>query len=104
MKQPRPWRVVTRPLAKASAASDGTVQEGTLVDAVKNFQQRHGRTAEGRITEPTIADLNVQLATRVRQMQPTLERWRWLPVEYRSLPIAVNLAEFRARAHDENLK
>ena len=33
------------------------------------------------------ADLNVPLRNRIRQMQLTLERWRWLPVSYiRSRP------------------
>lgn len=37
-------------------------------------------------------------------MQLTLERWRWLPVEYSSPPIIVNVPDFRLRALDENNK
>jgi len=88
----------------ASVAADATTYDGPLVDAVKNFQRRHGRTGDGRIDAQTLADLNVPLTTRVRQMQLTLERWRWIPVGLHAAPIVVNIPEFRARAFDENFK
>jgi murein L,D-transpeptidase YcbB/YkuD len=40
----------------------------------------------------------------VRQMQLTLERWRWLPEIYEKSPIVANIPEFRLRAYDENFK
>ena len=83
---------------------DGTVYQGPLVDAVKKFQSRLGRDADGRITAQTIGDLNVPLSSRVRQMQLTLERWRWLPIGLHSAPIVANIPEFRVRAYDENYK
>ena len=64
--------------ADANVPPDGTIYQGPLVDAVKNFQRRLGREPDGRITTQTVADLNVPLTSRVRQMQLTLERWRWL--------------------------
>jgi murein L,D-transpeptidase YcbB/YkuD len=90
--------------ADASMPADGTVYQAPLVEAVKNFQRRHGRVADGRITAQTLADLNVPLTQRVRQMQLTLERWRWLPVGLHSAPIVANIPEFRLRAYDENYK
>jgi murein L,D-transpeptidase YcbB/YkuD len=83
---------------------DGTVYQGVLVDGVKNFQRRHGRDPDGRITAQTLADLNVPLSRRVRQMQLTLERWRWLPIASHTTPIVVNIPEFHLRAYDENFK
>ena len=88
--------------AGASVPADATVYQGPLVEAVKSFQGRHGRVQDGKITTQTLADLNVPLARRVRQMQLTLERWRWLPVGLRSAPIVANIPEFRLRAYDEN--
>ena len=82
--------------------SDPPAYEGALVDAVKNFQLRHGRYPNGRIDAQTLADLNVPLSRRVRQMQLTLERWRWLPDEYQKAPIVVNIPEFRLRAYDKD--
>jgi L,D-transpeptidase YcbB len=90
--------------ADASVQADGTVYQGPLVDAVKNFQRRLGRTPDGRITTQTLADLNVPLSARIRQMQLTLERWRWLPVSYQKSPIVANIPEFHLRAYDENFK
>jgi murein L,D-transpeptidase YcbB/YkuD len=90
--------------ADASVPVDGTVYQTPLVDAVKSFQRRHGRTPDGRIGAQTLADLNVPLTSRIRQMRLTLERWRWLPVGLRSAPIVANIPEFRLRAYDENYK
>jgi murein L,D-transpeptidase YcbB/YkuD len=87
--------------ANASVPADSTVYQGPLVEAVKNCQLRHGRTVDGRLGAQTIADLNVPLSARVRQMQLTLERWRWLPVSFKSAPIVANIPEFRLRAYDE---
>jgi murein L,D-transpeptidase YcbB/YkuD len=90
--------------ADASVPSDGTVYQGPLVDAVKNFQRRHGRTPDGRITAQTLADLNVPISARVRQMQLTLERWRWLPVSYQQTPVVANIPEFHLRVYDDKFK
>ena len=90
--------------ADASVPADGTLYRGALVDAVKNFQRRHGRDPDGHIGAQTLADLNVPLTSRVRQMQLTLERWRWLSVTAHAAPIVANIPEFRLRAFDENFK
>jgi murein L,D-transpeptidase YcbB/YkuD len=89
---------------EANVAADATVYEGPLVDALKHFQTRLGRTADGKLTTQTLGDLNVPLATRVRQMQLMLERWRWLPIGLHDAPIVANIPEFRLRAYDENFK
>ena len=86
----------------ADVPADETVYAPALVDAVKNFQRRHGRDADGRIGAQTLADLNVPLSRRVQQMQLALERWRWLPDAYRNSPIVANIPEFRLRAYDKD--
>ena len=90
--------------AHGNISADATVYQGPLVDAVKNFQRRHGRNPDGRIDPQTLADLNVPLSSRVLQMQLTLERWRWLPPVYGKAPIVVNIPEFRLRAYDESFR
>jgi L,D-transpeptidase YcbB len=90
--------------ADATVPADGTVYQGPLVDAIKSFQRRLGRDPDGRIGAQTLADLNVPLTRRVRQMQLTLERWRWLPLAYQKSPIVANVPEFHLRAYDENFK
>lgn len=73
--------------ADANVPSDPSIYQGALVDSVKNFQRRLGRDPSGKIDAQTLADLNVPLSRRVRQMQLTLERWRWLPPSYQNAPI-----------------
>jgi len=88
--------------ADANVPADPPIYEGALVDAVKSFQRRHGRDSNGRVDAQTLADLNVPLSRRIRQMQLTLERWRWLPDTYQKAPIVANIPEFRLRAYDKD--
>lgn len=90
--------------ADAIVPADQTIFRGPLVDAVKNFQSRHGRTADGRIDAQTMSDLNVSINSRVREMQLTLERWRWLPVAQGAAPVVANIPEFHLRAYDQDFK
>jgi len=90
--------------ASADVPADSTIYQGPLVAAVKNFQRRHGRDADGRIGAQTLADMNVPLSRRVRQLQLTLERWRWLPLGPQYPPIVANIPEFRVRGYDEHGK
>ncbi len=91
-------------LPQDAALPAGSRYEGALVDAMKRFQDRHGLEADGRVGTATLAQLNIPLSARVRQLEMALERWRWLPREYAHGPILVNLPEFRLRAFDANLK
>ncbi len=69
--------------------------DGPLVDAVRSYQDRHGLEADGVIGAGTLAALSVPLSTRVRQIELSLERLRWLP-EFAPGPlIAVNIPSFR---------
>jgi L,D-transpeptidase YcbB len=74
--------------------------QGELVEAVKRFQQRHGLEAEGKLGPQTIEELNRPMSFRARQLQLTLERWRWLPHDFEEPPILVNIPEFLLRALD----
>jgi murein L,D-transpeptidase YcbB/YkuD len=84
--------------------ADSTIYQGPLVGAVKSFQLRHGRDPDGKIGAQTVADLNVPLNQRVRQMQLMLERWRWMPAAYQQSPIIANIPEFRLRAYGDDFK
>lgn len=77
------------------------VYDGPLVGGVKRFQARHGLTVDGRIGKGTLAELNTPIQHRVRQLELSLERWRWLPRDYARAPILVNLPEFRLRAGED---
>lgn len=71
-----------------------------LADALKRFQSRHALAESGALDRPTLAALAVPLGHRVRQLELTLERLRWLPALRPGRVIIVNVAAFRLWAFD----
>jgi len=88
-------------LPSDARSGDSQIYDATLAEAVKRFQRRHGLDADGRLRLATVNQLNVPLSERVRELQLTLERWRWLPSQFSAPPIIVNLPDFRLRALDD---
>ncbi len=78
-------------------AAGQTRYSGPLIDAVKHFQTRHGLDPDGVLGKGTLADLNTPLSQRVRQLEYSLERYRWIPPAFERPPILVNLPEFILR-------
>ena len=68
---------------------------GALVDAVIAFQRRHALDSDGVIGPATMAQLRVAMRQRVRQIELTLERWRWLPDRAPERLAVVNVPGFR---------
>jgi murein L,D-transpeptidase YcbB/YkuD len=81
----------------ALAASHGSTLDDALVAALRSFQARHGLDVDGTLGKRTFAALTVPLARRARQIELTLERWRWLP-PFETPPIVVNIPAFRLYA------
>ncbi len=81
-------------LPAASASNSAQTLDGALVAALRRFQARHGLEADGVLGRATFAALTTPLGHRVRQIELTLERWRWLP-SFDTPPIIVNIPEFR---------
>lgn len=71
-----------------------------LVDALKHFQSRHGEKPDGVLGAATFAQLTRPLSQRLRQIELTMERWRWLPSELVNAPIIVNIPQFRLFAFE----
>jgi len=92
------------PPAGAAGAAPEEVYGGELVEAVKRFQRRHGLDDDGRLGAATVKAMNVPLSERVRELELALERWRWLPSEFVSPPIIVNIPDFHLRALDADNK
>jgi len=65
-----------------------------LVAALKRFQYLHGLAEDGALGATTLAALEVPWAQRVRQIELTLERWRWVPA-LRPPTLIVNIPQFR---------
>jgi len=86
-------------LPASAEVPSGSIYQGSLIDAVKNFQSRHGLAPDGRLGPQTVKLLNVPVSSRVEQLRLTLERWRWVPNEFPQPPVVVNIPEFRLRAY-----
>jgi murein L,D-transpeptidase YcbB/YkuD len=77
-----------------AVSSTDTLFDEHLSEGVRGFQQRHGLAPDGAIGKSTFAALTTPLARRLRQIDLTLERLRWLP-PLPSPPIVVNIPQFR---------
>jgi murein L,D-transpeptidase YcbB/YkuD len=71
-----------------------------LVEALKHFQSRLGKKPDGVLGAATFIQLTRPLDRRVRQIELTMERWRWLPSELVTAPIIVNIPQFRLFAFE----
>jgi len=74
-----------------------------IVDALKHFQSRHGEKPDGVLGAATYSELTRPLAERARQIELTMERWRWLPSELITAPIIVNIPQFRLFAFESTV-
>ena len=82
-------------LAPSAAPPDDRHYGPELAEGIRHFQLRHGLEEDGVLGNETIAALNIPLSQRVRQLELTLERLRWLPAFSPGRLIAVNLPAYR---------
>jgi L,D-transpeptidase YcbB len=61
--------------------------------SLTRYQARHGLAPNGTLDRATWGALTTPMDFRVRQIELTLERWRWLPL-FSSPPIIVNIPQF----------
>ena len=87
-------------LESASAADAADSHTDELTQAIKRFQSRHGLPETGHLGRDTLAALKVPLEHRVRQLELTLERIRWMPALRPGRIIVVNVAAYRLWAFD----
>ena len=66
-----------------------------VMHAVGDFQARHGIPRSGVVGGVTLAALNVPVQERMRTMQLSLERWRWLPDKLEPRHVEVNIPGYR---------
>jgi len=90
--------------ADVQVPDDPNVYAEPLVDAVKHYQFRHGLDSDGRLGAQTVKQLNVPPSNRAKQLELTLERWRWVPYAFQQPPVVVNIPEFRLRAYGDDGK
>jgi L,D-transpeptidase YcbB len=76
------------------------VYDRDVAKAVARFQERHGMPGDGIVGPATLDALNVPVEVRIRQIQLNLERYRWLPGEFGSRYIYVNIPDYTLTAYD----
>ncbi len=81
-------------LPHEAALRGDAVLDPALSAAIKRAQFRHGLRPDGVLGRDTFAAVTVPLARRVRQIELTLERWRWVP-PMRPPTVIVNIPQFR---------
>ncbi|HET9864501.1 MAG TPA: L,D-transpeptidase family protein [Steroidobacteraceae bacterium] len=74
-------------------SSSPEIYDAALAEGVARFQARHGLQPDGVLGPRTRAALAVPLSQRIRQIELTLERWRWLP-DLRAPAVIVNVPQF----------
>jgi L,D-transpeptidase YcbB len=83
-----------------AASPQDAVFDDALAAAVARFQKRHGFDPTGSVDADTLAELNVPVQRRIRQIEVNLERWRWLPNTFGDRYIRVNIPEFAMQVVD----
>lgn len=76
--------------------------DSTLYNASRQYQKNMGLTPDGAIGSKMIAELNVPVKKRIRQLLINLERVRWLPAENDSNYILVNIPEYKMHVYDSS--
>jgi murein L,D-transpeptidase YcbB/YkuD len=87
------------PISTDSAIGTQLPIDATVSEALERYQMRHGLAVDGYLSMETWRALTTPLSTRVRQIELTLERWRWLP-PFSTPPIIVNIPQFQLFAFD----
>ena len=98
------WTAVTaRDTAalRARLAATGDISgSAPLADGLRHFQARHGVDSTGKLDAATLAQLNVPISTRIRELELNLERLRWLPANFGDRYVLVNIPDFALHAYD----
>jgi len=71
-----------------------------LETAVKRFQQRFGLSENGQVNASTLAEMNIPVGQRIRQILINMERIRWAPSTPNSDYLLVNIPEFRLHVYE----
>jgi murein L,D-transpeptidase YcbB/YkuD len=82
------------------ARIEGQRFDTDLAKAVRVFQEHHGLPPTGRVDSQTLAELNVPVASRIRQVELNLDRWRWLPDDLGERHFRVNIPYFHFEAYE----
>ncbi len=86
-------------LIKRLAAEDSNLAKNpnpsaeALQAAIMQYQSRNGLKPDGQLGPSTLAALNVPVASRIQQIAANLQRWRWMPTDFESRHVIVNIPD-----------
>jgi len=72
------------------------------VAGIRNFQERHGLEADGVVGPLTLAEMNVPIEERIREVEVNLMRLREAPIDFGPRFIRVNIADFTLEVHERD--
>lgn len=93
-------------LAQQGYKTDGSTSNLTVFDAdlehvVKSFQTHHAMEPDGVVGATTVDMINTPLDHRIKQVETTMERWRWFPKSMHGRYVVVNIAGYELRAYED---
>lgn len=97
MLRKRLWQSADLPANNGSA-----VYDESMIQAVKNFQRRHGITEDGIANKFVLEALNISVSQRIRQMIVNMERSRWLPASIPDRHFMINIPAFTFYAYEKD--
>ncbi|MDH4274798.1 MAG: L,D-transpeptidase family protein [Gammaproteobacteria bacterium] len=89
-------------LSKAAASHTERVYDASLVEAVKEFQARHGLPSNGVLDRYTVRALNKPISERISEIEKNMERWRWMPRQMPERYISVNIADYKLTMYEKS--
>jgi murein L,D-transpeptidase YcbB/YkuD len=88
-------------LRDITSSDSSTVFDSLLLEGVKSFQTRLGLKISGEIGPAFMAELNIPIHDRIRQILINMERIRWVPATPVTDYILVNIPEFRLHMYEK---
>ena len=90
----RKKKLESEPTEPPPSTSSEAVYEQELADALGRFQLAHGIEIDNILGPQTLAELNLPVEERLRQIELNLERWRWVPDDLGVLHVRINIPAF----------
>lgn len=84
-----------------ATADSSLVFDSTLLKAVLQWQMRFGLQQDGIIGKEALAEMNVPVQERIKQLLINLERIKWVPVPGKNRYLVVNIPAFKLYAFDK---
>ena len=84
----------------AEGVANDRYYDAALAEAVKQFQRDHGLLDDAVVGPRTLAAMNASIDYRVRQIEASMERWRWYPRDLGDKYVMINIPAFSLRGVD----